>query len=1128
MTRIISSQGFDHSLSVVRGIHLANTKQLLVMKKIKITLSILFSVITFLYSHGQTSGGIFEGDVTLTTQAEVDAFSYTEVTGTLTISGNDISNLSTLSQLTRAGNLILRANASLADLSGLSALSEVYSIDVSDNPMLANLDALSSVTVARDGITISNNASLESINGFSMLAGDVRGITISGNPQLKSVNGFQSLTRLLSYDGGDLVIDNNASLTSIDGLSSLSGIYGKSGSIQITNNAALLNIDGLSSFQTFVCTATFLNISNNTSLKNLDGLSSLSQMGTDDIGTILIENNAALENIDGLSQLRTPFDLFTQYSIIKIKNNTALSQCDGVKPLLESMGGEALSELIQMGNIEVSGNDSGCTLEEIIAGIPQSIYAFSLIDENGGSLIRSFDSVTVDLGNPYYVNTAVQAKTFPSPVGSVVFLIDNQLEIVDNDYPYAVSLATLGAGVHHVTCELYSLADKQGEKGNGKSFVINILSTPQICEGDVVLASQADVDAFTCTEVTGTLLISGNDITNLNALSALTAVGKLRIEGNPSLPNVNGLSNLIHAGDFHESSNPLPFVNISNNQALTDLNGLSSLRDVGGPLVIDNNDLLETINGFTSLPLIAHTLQISNNDRLQSINGFSGVTEINSFFDSQLIIDNNASLTNVDGLSSLRSFRGKSTNVQIINNTSLPNVDGLMSLSFLNGTTSLLDISGNAVLKDLDGLASLRVVGLDQLGTIHIENNALLENIDGLSQIRTQFGQISQFPRITIIKNPSLSECDGLYPLLVSIGWDVVAELINLGTLKIADNGPGCTLEDILANNPQTISIFSLINLRTGSIINSFQNTVTLDLVDPDFSDWGVQAHTFPTKVGSVEFTLKGKRHTENNFPYVLDLPRLDPGTYDVKTDVYSKSNKRGIKGAGKTATIVVKNSAAIESYDLVDATGSPIKPLNDGDEINISDAAFSKSVNIRANVSDNHITSVRFFLNGVFVRREKSAPFAFNGNNDEGYYPWKPAPGDYTILAVPYVVRNNKEYEGKSLTVHFKVVNENAATANRLVTSTGLDEEPLFQEGPVGVSIYPVPVGNELNVKIDDVAAGKDAMLTIVNFQGLTLYKNSYGKSQTINTLELKPGVYMLQIVNNSGFRRVVKFIKK
>jgi hypothetical protein len=41
----------------------------------------------------------------------------------------------------------------------------------------------------------------------------------------------------------------------------------------------------------------------------------------------------------------------------------------------------------------------------------------------------------------------------------------------------------------------------------------------QTCQGDVSLSSQAEVDAFSCVEVTGFLIIEGDDITNLDGLS---------------------------------------------------------------------------------------------------------------------------------------------------------------------------------------------------------------------------------------------------------------------------------------------------------------------------------------------------------------------------------------------------------------------------------------------------------------------------------------------------------------------------------------------------------------------------------------------------------------------------------
>src|SRR5688572_1030213 len=195
------------------------------MKK-KITLPILLCILLISKSY---SLAIFEGDVTLTTQAEVDAFQYTEVTGVLTISGNDITDLSSLIYLTNVGKLVVRGNALLTHVAGLAVLREVGSasssafdaaIDISDNPALTNLDGLSGLTRVNGAIIISNNAQLFSINGFSSLTGIDEGLRISNNPQLTSINGFQNVTSISTFAFAALIIDNNASLLNLDGLSS--------------------------------------------------------------------------------------------------------------------------------------------------------------------------------------------------------------------------------------------------------------------------------------------------------------------------------------------------------------------------------------------------------------------------------------------------------------------------------------------------------------------------------------------------------------------------------------------------------------------------------------------------------------------------------------------------------------------------------------------------------------------------------------------------------------------------------------------------------------------------------------------------------------------------------------------
>lgn len=572
-------------------------------------------------------------------------------------------------------------------------------------------------------------------------------------------------------------------------------------------------------------------------------------------------------------------------------------------------------------------------------------------------------------------------------------------------------------------------------------------SFAQVCQGDITLSSQAQVDAFVCTRLIGNLTISGDDITNLNGLSSLR-----RVQGQ---------------------------LFISNNPNLIVLDGLPALDSVGGGIEISGNPQLETVNGFSSLTIVHNTLLISNNPKLTSFDGFNKVERITSFFDSQVIIDNNASLPNVDGLASLRSFSGKSTYVVISNNPALSNINGLSSLRSLNGTATGLSIINNPLLKNLDGLSSLRIFGLDLIGSIEIMDNATLESIDGLSNINAQF-DANRSSRIIIKRNPLLSQCTGLYSLYVRIGWDAVTELINTGKLQISENGSGCTVADILASGPQTLSMVDLYHIPTGSRLFSFYgDTATVDLANSHYSNFGVLAHAFPTQVGSVEFILDKKyRHTENAVPYTFTFPFvLSLGTHTITIDVYSQPNRKGVKGVGRTVVINVINSAAIERFEIVNTSGHVVDTLNEGDKLNILDPGF-KSIRISAYTEQRQGIYVKFWLNGKFVRRENGFPFILSGNHNGIYYPWNPKPGNYTLLAIPYIKYGNKEYAGKSLTVHFKVVKE------ALFVVTGFDIVDMS-----GNVLMPLKDGDNINIndpllKAINIVANTTGQVGSVNFR--------------------------------------------
>lgn len=867
----------------------------------------------------------------------------------------------------------------------------------------------------------------------------------------------------------------------------------------------------------------------------------------------------------------------------------------------------------------------------------------------------------------------------------------------------------------------------------------------QICAGDIMLTTQAEVDAFDCTSVEGTLRISGNDIIHLNALGGLRNVGELIIENNPNLDDLSGLSTLDSIGDLGGAN-----LVISNNATLSNLDGLSSLTAIGGSLIISNNAMLRNIDGLSSVSRIS-SIHIFNNAELENIDGLSGITtessdifsyeikvtdnsELNvcngltplfqsigvsdvimlfnygyielsgngagctltdilpgfpfdqkcfrsttlstqaevDAFDcpvvtgtltisgsditnlsalsglrkvGQLVIENNPNLTNLDGLSSLDTIQGSNessiASLRIRNNALLENIDGLSRLSFMEAHFyTTIEIDNNPSLINVNGLSSLRKFLWVKDGFIVITNNATLSDVNGLSSLRISGPHIPSSLHMDIRSNPLLTYCD-LFPLLQSIE---LSEVGVSGNIRIDENGEGCTLDDILASGPQSIFRFIASN-KLNFQAHFFYDSVTLDVADPAFLGWSLQANTFPEKVGSVEFIFPNKnRQLENNLPYIFDIPsRLNLGKNVVQVDVYSQANKKGEKGIGRTATITLINSASVVSFDLVDASGQLIRPLADGDRININDPVF-KSIHIRGNTLPKNVSSVKFWLNGQFVRRENGVPYAFNGNNDKGYYPWKPTPGDYTLLAIPYIKHGNREYPGKaltvnfkvealqttiavvgfdvvdtsgkllkhlnegdiinledplfkafnivanttgqagsvnfwlndksyrtennepytlagdqngkynawspqvreyklsaiphaepnakgptgkSLTIHFRVVEEDVSSAYRLSTIDSEDESLLHAGGDQGVWAYPVPVDKELHVKMDD-AAGQHAIVVITNIQGLTFYKNSYSMSQIINTSELKPGVYFLQIIGDNGFRKALKIIKE
>ena len=285
----------------------------------------------FLFSFSGIKAQVYNGELLLTNQAQVDAFNYTSVNGRITIisSSGMITNLNGLSELTSVTDyLVIANNPSLTDINGLSNLTKINSLfghlRIENNDALTNVDGLSSVTELA-GLIVKNNAALTNLDGLSNLDDlSFGGLVIENNAALTNIDGLNKISSLFFCD---VKIINNQLLTNIDGLSNLTEIVGdflvtgQHHGLEIRNNSSLTNINGLSSLGRI--TDGNLVIQSNGALTNIDGLSNLELVGQ----AVFITDNFRLANLDGLSSLE-------KIAALNIQQNNALSNLDGLSALI--------------------------------------------------------------------------------------------------------------------------------------------------------------------------------------------------------------------------------------------------------------------------------------------------------------------------------------------------------------------------------------------------------------------------------------------------------------------------------------------------------------------------------------------------------------------------------------------------------------------------------------------------------------------------------------------------------------------------------------------------------------------------------------------------------------------------
>ncbi len=253
----------------------------------------------------------------------------TSLIGSVFVTNNDVLlNLNGLNNLTNvAQRFWIRDNPLLENIEALSLLSEIgRELEIRENHALLNLSGLESLISIGEEINISFNNGLTSVNNLSSLI-SLGGLSVSNNPLLENLDGFENITELgVEY----LIILNNNTLVSIEGLGNITSVYG---TVRIWGNDLLPNLQGLESLTTIE--DSYLQIRDNASLVDISALSSLNYNEG-----IRIEENPLLQNLNGLGGLRVII------GDLRIFDNDALLDIS------------ALDSLESVTNLDLTDNDA--------------------------------------------------------------------------------------------------------------------------------------------------------------------------------------------------------------------------------------------------------------------------------------------------------------------------------------------------------------------------------------------------------------------------------------------------------------------------------------------------------------------------------------------------------------------------------------------------------------------------------------------------------------------------------------------------------------------------------------------------------------------------------------------------
>lgn len=424
-------------------------------------LLLIAAIVTFQLNYAQIT---FTGDITVTSQAEVDALQdgITHITGRLNILGADISDLSKFSNLTDIGRRLLIQDCPLiTDLTDFSSLQIVGSLDANEELVVRRMDGLTTLnglqalTSVGRRIGIRQNPVLTTLEGLNNVVsigenkitiGDdtCSGNAALGNPNLTDFCALQGLVTAVgvaALEAGGSCIDNgttfNPSFTDISNGICTSVFTGditvatqaevdalQDGITHITGRLNILagDISDLSKFSNLKNIGRRLLIQDCPEITDLTGFSSLEAVGSLDSNEELV-----VRRMNGLTTLNGLQALTSVGRRVGIRQNPVLTTLEGLNNLV-SLG----ENKITIGDDTCSGNASlgnpnltdFCALQGLVATVGVDDL------EAGGSCIdnsTAFNPSFTDISNgtcssPLSLDTFQEGsfKIYPNPISDIL------------------------------------------------------------------------------------------------------------------------------------------------------------------------------------------------------------------------------------------------------------------------------------------------------------------------------------------------------------------------------------------------------------------------------------------------------------------------------------------------------------------------------------------------------------------------------------------------------------------------------------------------------------------------------------------------------------------------------------